>query len=69
MRRSDLERPAHGRTVVDATGSEQGNLNDGLITGLLAYFDRHGIWTHWYWPPGVRGRAHNFFHGHGWRIS
>ena len=27
------------------TGSEQGNLNDGLITGLLAYFDRHGIWT------------------------
>ena len=51
------------------TGSEQGNVNHGLITGLPAYFDRHGIWTQWYWPPGCRGRLYNLLHGHGWKIG
>jgi hypothetical protein len=51
------------------TGSEQGGHNDGLITGLLVYFDRHGILTRWYWPPGCRGRLYNLLHGHGWRIG
>ncbi len=50
--------PAPGLT----TGSGNGNLNDGPVSGLLAYFDQHGLWTQWYWPPGRRGRLWRRLH-------
>lgn len=43
-------------------------VNDGFLGGLWAMLAPHGWATQPYWPEG-RGKVHNFFHGHGWRIS
>lgn len=51
------------------TGSPQGGLNDGLLGGLWAMQAPAGWATQWYWPPGCRGKLHNWFHGRGWRIG
>ena len=51
------------------TGAEQGGLNDGFWGGLWAFLAPAGVATKWYWPPGTRGKLHNWLHGHGWRIG
>lgn len=51
------------------TGSSRGNLNDGLIGGLWAYFAPHGWATMWYWPEDTRGKVWNLCHGRGWRVG
>ena len=51
------------------TGSDNGNLNDGFIGGLWAYFAPAGWATKWYYPPGCHGKVWNFFHGKGWQIA
>lgn len=48
---------------------EHGNLNDGFFGGLWAMLAPHGWATQPYWPAGMRGKMHNFFHGNGWRIG
>lgn len=48
---------------------DYGNVNDGFLGGLLAYFAPHGWATNWWYPPGVRGKAWNALHGRGWRIG
>jgi hypothetical protein len=65
MRLPDVERAAHGRPVVGVAGGR----NDGFLGGLWAYFAPHGVATQWYWPPGTRGKLHNWLHGKGWRIG
>jgi hypothetical protein len=47
----------------DSTESGSGGLNDGFLTGLLAYFDQHGLFSQWYWCPGKRGRLWHWLHG------
>jgi hypothetical protein len=59
----------HPVWIPSLTGSEQGGVNDSLIGGLLRYFGPPGWWTAWYWPPGTRGKVHNWLHGRGWRIG
>jgi hypothetical protein len=65
VRRPDVERAAHGRSVV---GVARQPVNDGFLGGLWAYFAPHGWATKPYWTDG-RGKVWNFFHGHGWRIG
>lgn len=48
---------------------EYGNRNSGPAGALWSFLAPAGWATQWYWPPGVRGRVHNFFHAHGWRIG
>ena len=40
-------------------------VNDGFIGGLWAMLAPPGWATQPYWPPGTRGRVHNWLHGHG----
>jgi hypothetical protein len=38
------------------------------VSGLLQFFDQHGLWTQWYWPEDVHGKVWNLFHGYGWQV-
>jgi len=46
-----------------------GNVNSSILGCLICVFSPAGWFTEWYWPPGVRGKLYNLFHGHGWRTG